>query len=147
MESPGISRVQETSTDWLTSFRVQAYGRGGEGRGGEGRGEYTDTNIYLPTQCHCTASYPTLGQRYKMTHASNEGKALCGGRHTKSFLHNYLVEGEFNLGCYLHKISLLKLEVMDFWTTALIGRASAVRTNYRNWAGPLIDTTDQTLYL
>ena len=31
---------------------------------------------------------------------------------------------------------------MDVRSTGIIGRASAVRTNYRKWVGPSIDTTD-----
>ena len=31
---------------------------------------------------------------------------------------------------------------MDIRTTGIIGRASAVRINYRKWVGPSIDTTD-----
>ena len=31
---------------------------------------------------------------------------------------------------------------MSIWTTGIIGRASAVRINYRKWVGPSIDTTD-----
>ena len=31
---------------------------------------------------------------------------------------------------------------MDVQSTGIIGRASAVRINYRNWVGPSIDTID-----
>ena len=34
---------------------------------------------------------------------------------------------------------------MNTRTTGIIGRASAVRINYRKWAGPSIDTILQTL--
>ena len=33
---------------------------------------------------------------------------------------------------------------MDIQTTGMIGRASAVRIDYRKWVGPSIDTTDRS---